>query len=85
MTPDRVEMNEPGADHPTQLGYYGGPYDGRYVRLEVMDESALWMISVTANDHPLDYAVTRYGVHSDTGTLCWVLLMFNPIFERGKL
>lgn len=84
MEPERVEMNEPGVDHPMQLGYYGGPYDGRYVRLEVMDESMLWMIDV-ANDHPLDYTVTRYGVHSDTGTLCWALLIFNPILKRGKL
>lgn len=85
MTPERVEMKEPGAGHPTQLGYYGGPHDGRYARLDVLDESMLWMIDVAAFDHQMDYTVTRYGVHTDTGTICWALLTFGPIFKRGKL
>lgn len=78
-------MNTCGPDHGVMIGCYGGPIDGRSARLEVMDESAMWMFDVADNDHPLGYTVTRYGVHSDNGTLCWVLLMFDPIIKRGKL
>lgn len=78
-------MNEPGAEHPVQLGYYGGPHDGRYARLEVLDESHLWMVDVAEFDRGADYTITRYGVHTNDSTLCWVLLTYSPIVKRGKL
>lgn len=82
MTPERVEVNDLGSEHPTQFGYYGGSADGRMARVGVIREDEL--ITIMNGATPFDYTVTRYGVHTDT-TLCWVLLMHSPIAERGKL
>lgn len=78
---ERYEVTEPGA-HRTQLGYYGGPADGRVSRLACQTENQLSAIADGAV--PFGYTVTRYGVHNDK-TLCWVLFMHTPIMERGKL
>lgn len=82
---ERVEISEPGADHGTQLGYYGGPLDGRYTRVDVLAESDLSTIADAAMLHGTPYQVMRYGVHTPELTLCWVLLMHSPIVERGKI
>lgn len=82
MTPERVEVNDLGSEHPVSFGYYGGPADGRMSRMKDMNEDELLVICEGALPH--GYTVTRYGVHADT-TLCWVLLMYSPIAERGKL
>lgn len=83
MTPERVLIDEPGADHRCRFAYYGGVADGRVSVIRTMAESELATISDGAE--MFTYTVTRYGVHADNGTLCWVLFMHTPIQERGKL
>lgn len=82
MTPERVAMNEAGADHQTQLGYYGGRSDGRRSIVGKLHERDLGRFD---DANHFGYTVTRYGVHTDNHTLCWVLLTHTPIAERGNL
>lgn len=82
---ERVEVVTPGHDHSVTIGYYGGPLDGRSQHLRVMDEIELNWFDRAAGMHDLPYTVTRYGVHADNCTLCWALLTYTPIAERGKL
>lgn len=81
--PERVVIDERGG-HGATLGYYGGPEDGRMSRSAVLFETELSTIAWAAGVQT-DYAVNSYGVHSGDQSLCWVLLMYTPIEERGKL
>lgn len=83
MKAERVEIDEPGPEHVTRFCYYGGNADGRISNMDTMHEYELG--TVNYNAAMFDYTVTRYGVHADNQTLCWVLLMHSPIVERGKL
>lgn len=80
---DRVELREPGSEHPTQLGYYGGPVDGRCTRVRRFTEDEVSMIDTTARAMT-EYSVTRYGVHPDK-SVCWIILTHTPSADRGKL
>lgn len=67
-----------GPEHGPTLGYYGGPHDGRVVRAaEPFTKDQLIVCA--------DYTLDAHGVHDDDGTLCWALLMYTPIADRGKL
>lgn len=83
--PERVEMaNAWGEPHGATLGYFGGPLDGRTVRVEVMYDVASFGLAKELAVWAA-YSVTRYGVHHEDGSICWVLLTYDPILERGKL
>ena len=82
--PERVELaNAWGRPHSTTVGYFGGPLDGRSVRLEQL--SGIEAFDRAIRGTGTQYSVTRYGVHYEDGSVCWALLTYDPIIERGKL